>query len=129
MFNRVVLVGRLAADPELRYTPDGKAVATFRLAVNRPKREDGTQDADFIPVVVFRGKAEAVAEYCRKGRLLLIEGRLQQRRYETQAGEKRTTYEVVADQVRFFPDGRQREEQDGQEPETAPFDITDDLPF
>lgn len=151
MYNRVTLIGRLTADPELRHTQDGIAVATFRLAVNRPKRADGQQEVDFIPVVVFRKLAVTVSEYCRKGRLVLVEGSIRQRQYETQTGEKRTTYDVLAGRVQFLPDGR-RQEGDGEaEPvpndavvpapsgeadtppwDGAPIDIDindDDLPF
>lgn len=110
MYNRVTLIGRLAADPELRHTQDGVAVVTFRLAVNRPKRTDGQQEADFIPCVAFRKLAVTVSEYCKKGRLVLVEGSLRQRQYETQNGEKRTTYDVLAGRVQFLPDGRRQEE-------------------
>jgi len=116
VFNRVVLVGRLAADPELRHTQDGIAVVSFRLAVNRPKRADGQQEVDFIPCVAFRKLAVTVSEYCKKGRLVLVEGSLRQRQYETQSGEKRTTYDVLAGRVQFLPDGRRQEENGEAEP-------------
>lgn len=114
MYNRVTLIGRLTEDPELRYTPTGIAVVRFRLAVNRPKRSDGTQEADFIPVSAFRKVAVSVAEYCRKGRLVLVDGSLRQRQYETESGEKRTYYEVLAGTIRFLPDGRRQQEENGE---------------
>ena len=99
MFNRVILIGRLTRDPELKYTPQGTAVATFTLAVNRKFNKDET---DFIDIVIWRGQAENVAQYLSKGRLAAVEGRLQIRNYETQDGQKRRVAEVIADDVRFL---------------------------
>lgn len=101
MFNRVVLVGRMAVDPELSYTPSGVAVSKFRLAVNRPfKNAEGKNEADFIDCVAWRQAAEFTANYLGKGRLALVEGRLQVRSYDTQDGQRRKVAEVVADNVR-----------------------------
>jgi len=102
MLNRVILIGRLTRDPELRYTPNGTAVATFTLAVNRRFNKD---EADFIDIVVWRQSAEFVANYGSKGRLAAVEGRLQVRNYETKEGQKRKAAEVVADDVRFLDKG------------------------
>jgi len=99
MLNRVILIGRLTRDPELKYTPNGTAVATFSLAVNRRFNKDET---DFIDIVVWRQSAEFVANYGSKGRLAAVEGRLQVRNYETKEGQKRKVAEVVADDVRFL---------------------------
>ncbi|MBM5707777.1 single-stranded DNA-binding protein, partial [Listeria ivanovii] len=89
MMNRVVLVGRLANDVELKYTPSGVAVATFRLAVNRPfKNQNGDQEADFINIVVWRKPAENAANYLRKGSLAGVDGRVQTRNYEGQDGKR-----------------------------------------
>ena len=99
MLNRIILIGRLTRDPELKYTPQGTAVATFTLAVNRKFNKDET---DFIDIVVWRGQAENVAQFLNKGRLAAVEGRLQIRSYETQDGQKRRVAEVVADDVRFL---------------------------
>jgi len=107
MYNRIVLVGRLTKDPELRYTPSGKAVASFRLAVNRGRNDE----ADFLDVVVWERQAETVSQYCSKGKLVLVEGRLQKRQYDAQDGTRRTVYEVVASLVRFMPDGQRGGEQ------------------
>lgn len=98
--NTVVLIGRLARDPELRFTASGKAVATFSVAVNRPFSK--TNEADFFNIVVWGRIAENCANYLAKGRLVGIEGRLQSRSYETQTGERRYVTEVVANQVEFL---------------------------
>ena len=87
MINRVVLVGRLTKDPELRYTPNGIPVSTFTLAVNRTfTNRQGEREADFINCVVWRKQAENVANYLRKGSLAGVEGRIQTRSYEAQDG-------------------------------------------
>jgi single-strand DNA-binding protein len=101
MLNRVILIGRVANDPELKYTPSGVAVSTFRIAVNRPfKNQQGENEADFIDIVAWRQNAEFAANYLGKGRLVAVEGRLQIRSYTNQAGEKRRVAEVVCDTVR-----------------------------
>lgn len=104
MINRVVLVGRLTKDPELRYTPNtGIAVTTFTLAVNRSfTNQQGERDADFVPIVVWRNAAENCANYLRKGSLAGIDGRIQTRSYDTPEGQKRFVTEVVAENVRFL---------------------------
>lgn len=103
MLNRVVLIGRLTRDPELRYTQSGVAVASFTLAVNRNyKNAQGEQEADFIDIVVWRGQAEVCANHLNKGRLVAVEGRLQVRSYEAQDGQRRKVAEVVAESVRFL---------------------------
>lgn len=102
MLNRVILIGRLTHDPELKYTPNGVAVCKFTLAVNRKFNRDET---DFIDIVVWRGLAENCANYLNKGRLAAIEGRLQIRSYETQEGQKRKAAEVITDDVRFLDKG------------------------
>lgn len=102
--NRVVLIGRLTKDPELRFTPGkGTAVCTFNLAVDRRiKKENGSKDADFIPVVVWGKQAENTVNYVGKGRLIGISGRIQTRNYEAKDGTKRYVTEVVADEVQFL---------------------------
>jgi single-strand DNA-binding protein len=103
VLNQVVLIGRLTKDPELRYTPGGKAVATIRLAVDRgTTNPQGEKETDFIDVVVWERQAETVANYLQKGRLIAVQGRLQIRQYENQEGQKRERAEVVANQVRFL---------------------------
>jgi single-strand DNA-binding protein len=104
----VILVGRLTKDPELRYTQNGVAVATFTLAVNRPfANQQGEREADFINVQVWRKAAENTANYLRKGSLAGVDGRLQTRSYEGQDGKRVYVTEVVADSVQFLePKGK-----------------------
>jgi len=103
MLNRVVLVGRLTKDPDLRYTPSGVAVATFTLAVNRTfTNQQGEREADFINCVVWRKQAENVANYLKKGSLAGVDGRIQTRNYEAQDGRRVYVTEVVADSVQFL---------------------------
>ncbi|MBC7809148.1 MAG: single-stranded DNA-binding protein [Akkermansiaceae bacterium] len=104
-YNRIILIGRMVNDPELKYTPSGIAVTQFRLAVNRPlsseARSQGTQEqADFIDISTWRQSAEYAAQYLNKGRLVLVEGRLQIRDYVDKEGQKRKAAEVVADTVK-----------------------------
>ncbi len=103
MLNRVVLVGRLTKDPELRYTPSGAAVATFTLAVNRTfTNQQGEREADFINCVVWRRQAENVANFLKKGSLAGVDGRLQTRSYENQQGQRVYVTEVQAESVQFL---------------------------
>ena len=98
MLNRVVLMGRLTTQPELKTTPSGVAVTSFSIAVDRPGKE---KVADFISVVAWRSSAEFVCRYFGKGDPITVEGRIQVRNYTTQEGQKRNVVEVVADQVGF----------------------------
>ncbi len=100
--NRTILVGRLTKDPDLRYTPNGVAVATFTLAVNRQFKKDGQQEADFINIVVWKRIAENVANFLKKGSLTGVDGRLQTRNYEGQDGKRVYVTEVVAENVQFL---------------------------
>ncbi|WMT29132.1 single-stranded DNA-binding protein SsbA [Bacillus aerius] len=103
MLNRVVLVGRLTKDPELRYTPNGAAVATFTLAVNRTfTNQSGEREADFINCVTWRRQAENVANFLKKGSLAGVDGRLQTRNYENQQGQRVFVTEVQAESVQFL---------------------------
>lgn len=100
--NRIVLIGRLTADPELRYTSNGVATTSFTLAVDRPfTNSQGEKETDFINVVTWRGLAENCANYLKKGKLAAADGRLQIRNYEKD-GKKVYVSEVVADNVRFL---------------------------
>jgi len=100
----------MVADPELRFTPSGVAVANFRLAVNRPfANSQGEREADFIDIVAWRQSAQFAADYLRKGRLVGVEGRLQVRSYTTNDGQRRKVAEVVADSVRALDRGREGE--------------------
>ena len=101
--NRIMLIGNLAADPELRITQSGIACCTFRLAVQRRHANaDGTREADFLPIVTWRQTAEACKKYLAKGRKAAVEGSVQIRSYTAQDGTKRTITEVIADNVEFL---------------------------
>jgi single-strand DNA-binding protein len=103
MLNRIILIGRLVRDPELRYTPNGVATATFTLAVDRPfVNQKGERETDFIDIVTWRKLAEVCASHLGKGRLVAVDGRLQIRSYETSEGQRRRVAEVVAETVRFL---------------------------
>ncbi|WP_099158987.1 single-stranded DNA-binding protein [Virgibacillus ndiopensis] len=103
MLNRVVLVGRLTKDPDLRYTPNGVAVANFTLAVNRPfSNQQGNREADFINCVVWRRPAENLANYMSKGSMVGVDGRVQTRTFEGQDGKTVYVTEIVADSVQFL---------------------------
>jgi single-strand DNA-binding protein len=103
MLNRVVLVGRLTKDPELRYTPSGVAVATFTLAVNRTfANQQGEREADFLNCVIWRKQAENVANFLKKGSLAGVDGRVQSRSYEDQTGKRVYVTEIVAESVQFL---------------------------
>ena len=101
--NRVVLIGRLTANPELRFTASNNAVTTFSIAVDRNfKNEDGNKEADFINIVAWNKKAELIHQYLKKGDRVGIGGRLQVRKYQNERGENRYVTEVVADEVEFL---------------------------
>jgi single-strand DNA-binding protein len=98
--NKVILIGRLTHDPELRYTPNGQPVANFSLAVDRKLSK--TDETDFIPVVAWRRLAEICNEFLHKGKLVAIEGRLQVRSYEDKEGRRQRAFEVVADEMQML---------------------------
>jgi len=112
MLNRVVLIGRLTHDPELRYTPNGIPLAKFTLAVDRPfQANKKDKETDFIRIVCWRSLAERCKEHLGKGRLVAIDGRLQIRNWESTQGERRSTAEVYADDVRFLDRAPSRTEE------------------
>lgn len=118
MLNRIILIGRLTADPELKYTPSGIAVASFRVAVDRPMsaeaRSQGQErQTDFIDVVAWRQNAEFASQYLNKGRLIAVEGRLQIREYQTQDGQRRKAAEVVVDNLRGLDRPRETQGEGG----------------
>ena len=106
--NKVILLGNLTRDPELRYTPNGAAVASFGMAINRRYRqgEEWREEVCFVDIETWGRQAETVGEYLSKGNLAMVEGRLKWRSWETQDGQKRSKHEVVADNVQFMPRGR-----------------------
>ena len=101
MYNRAILIGRLVADPEMRTTPNGINVATFRIAVDRPFSKNAEKKADFITIVAWRQQAEFVCRYFSKGRAIGVEGSIQTRDYTDKDGNRRYSFEVVADRVFF----------------------------
>lgn len=102
-YNRVILIGNLTRDPELRYTPSGQAVCTLRLAVNRPYlNQQGERKTDFLNVIAWRKQAEKCAEYLTKGRAVAVEGRLQTRDWEGPDGQRRYAVDIVADRIVFL---------------------------
>lgn len=134
MLNKVILIGNLARDPELRYTQSGIAVATFTLAVNRPKTKDGAeQQPDWINIVAWRQTADIAANYLAKGRQCAVEGRIQTRSYDNQEGKRVFVTEVVAERIQLLgsKDGKNTEQQsDPFSTSGQPINISDDdLPF
>jgi single-strand DNA-binding protein len=104
-FNKVILIGNLTRDPELRYTPSGTPVVNFPLAVNRRYRQadEPKEEVCYVDIVVFGRQAEHCGQYLNKGDGAIVDGRLQQRRWETDDGQKRSKHEVVAQTVTFLP--------------------------
>lgn len=140
MMNRVVLVGRLTKDPELKYTQSGVPVANFTLAVNRPfSNQQGEKEADFINCIVWRKPAENVANFLKKGSLAGVDGRVQTRHYEGQDGKRVFVTEIVAESVQFLepknqgsqpPPKQQKQNGFKQQDTYGNIDISDDdLPF
>lgn len=130
MLNHIVLMGRLCADPELRRTNSGTPVTSFTLAVDRDfKNPNGEKEADFVPVIAWRNTAEFVSKYFKKGRMAVVEGRLQMRNWTDKGGNKRTTAEVVAENV-YFGDTKREDSRSQAEPEYEEIQEEDgDLPF
>lgn len=139
MLNRVILIGRLTADPTLRYSSNGVAVATFTLAVDRNyTKQDGKREADFLPIVTWRGLAENVANYLKKGYRTAVEGRIQTRTYENSEGKRVYVTEIMAENVQFLEpkkdnnssNSSQYKSEPKDDPFADPIDISDDdLPF
>lgn len=100
--NSVVLIGRLTRDPEVRYTGDQMAIASFSLAIDRPPRRDGTKETDFPRITVFGKQAENCEKYLAKGRLVGVQGRIQTGSYTNKNGDKVYTTDVVADRIEFL---------------------------
>ena len=121
MLNKIFLQGRLVADPELRHTQQGTPGASFRLAVDRDfkSQSTGERGADFINIVAWRSTAEFVSRYFNKGRMALVEGRLQMREYTDRDGNRRVAAEVVANNI-YFGDSRRDSQPAGGAPYGAP---------
>ena len=136
MFNKVILIGNLTRDPEMRYTPQGTSVCNFGIAVNRKYKQgdEMKEEVTYVNIVVFGKQGDACGQYLNKGKSVLVEGRLQERRWETEEGQKRSRHEVVAQNIRFLSSkGRSDTGAAGAssgEGESAPPDDTTDLePF
>lgn len=114
MLNRVTLMGRLVADPELRSTASNLSVCSFRIAVDRDYKKGDQKETDFIDIVAWRSTAEFVANYFNKGRMIAVDGRLQIRPWEDKDGNKRFATEVVADNVYFGDSRPNQNSQNGQ---------------
>ena len=133
MLNKTILMGRLTRDPELRRTQSGTAVASFTLAVDRDyKPQDGERETDFIDIVAWRGTGEFVSKYFTKGRMAVVEGRLQVRDWTDKDGNKRRSTEVLADSV-YFGDSKRSESGTPAEPsgefQELPEEEKGELPF
>lgn len=131
MLNKCFLLGRLTKDPEIRRTNGGTAVTSFTLAVDRDFKTNGEKETDFIDVVAWRNTAEFVSKYFSKGRMAIVEGRLQIRDWTDKNGNKRRTAEVVADNVYFGDSKREnREEPEYKQADLAEISEEDgELPF
>jgi len=105
--NKIILVGRVTRDPELRYTSNGKPVAKFGLAVDRPRVGGGDKETDFFDIVVWQKTAEFASKWATKGRLVAVDGRVEIRDYETQDGQKKRAWEVIANDLRLLDSGKQ----------------------
>lgn len=125
MLNKVILMGRLTKDPELRATNSGVSVATFSVAVDTGHGENKT--TDFINCVAWRNTAEFVSKYFTKGKMIILSGRISSRSYEDNNGHKKYVTEVVANEVQFGEGKKQ--ESDPNEDGFTPLDIDDDIPF
>ncbi len=131
--NKVILIGNLTRDPELRYTPSGTAMAKFGLAMNRKfkKGDEWTEEVTFVDIVVWAKQAETASEYLSKGRQVCIEGRLSLNQWQNDAGEKRSKLEVVAERVTFLGSGGGQRDSGGSRDQSfdksGPSD--DDVPF
>ena len=121
MLNKIMLMGRLTRDPELRHTGSGTAVASFSLAVERDFRDktSGQKTTDFIDIVAWRQTGEFVSKYFTKGRMAVVEGRLQMRDWQDRDGNKRRSAEVVADNVYFADSRRDGEQSSGYAPASS----------
>ena len=108
--NKIIILGRLTKNPEVRYTPSQKVVASFTLAVDRPfTTPDGKREADFIPVVVWGKAAELVGNSCAKGHRLLVEGRLQIRNFDAKDGTKHWVTEIISQNIEFIERKEQKD--------------------
>lgn len=142
-YNKIILLGRLTQDPELRYSSSGLAICSFRLAVNNKYTQNGEskEDTTFIDIVVFGKQGENSNQYLSKGKLALVDGKLQQRSWESQDGQKRSKHEVVAQNVTFMPrqsgdsypepfsNNAQQDTTNENQNNKEPINLNNDVPF
>lgn len=131
MLNVACIMGRVCNDLELKTTPNGVSVTSFTLAVDRSYAKSGTErQADFIPVVAWRGTAEFICKYFQKGRMMAVQGAIQTRTYTDKDGNKRKAFEVVASEVSFAGDkAAEKPGPAGSQGEFEEVETEDDLPF
>lgn len=127
--NKIFLIGNLTRDPELSETQSGISMCRFSVAVNRRRTGDGEQQTDFFNVTTWRGLAENVARFCKKGNKIAVTGSIQMRQYEANDGTKRTAVDVVAEDVEFLTPKPQENENPKKKPALEPFDDDSDIPF
>lgn len=128
-YNKVIICGHLTADPDCRQTQNGTPVASFRVAVNRKYSGAGQQQADFFPIVAWDKKAQFVSQYFRKGTPIFVEGRLQEREWTDQQGDKRKIIEIIAEDVNFVESKTAASDTSTTEPKYVDVSSDDDLPF
>jgi single-strand DNA-binding protein len=128
--NKVVLIGRLTRNPELRYAQSGKAFCTFTLAVDRRfSKQNNQPTADFIPCMAWDKLAEVIGNNLAKGRRVGVEGHLQTRTYDAKDGSKRSAFEVVVNELEFLDAKGQGQQNQGQFPPLSQSDMTEEIPF
>lgn len=126
--NKIIIIGNLTADPEMRFTVDGSAVTKYRVAVSRPPKSDGGESGvDFVPVVTFGRLAEISGEYLKKGKQVLVEGRLQVRSFTNSSGQNRWSTEVVGSSMKMLDKASGGVDQSGDIPMAASAGETDTL--
>lgn len=137
MYSKTILIGRLVADPELKQTQNGISVTSFCMAVDRPYQKDKERQTDFINLVAWRGTAEFINKFFSKGSMIGVDGRIQTRNYQDKDGNKRTAFEVLADNAFFVESAKQNGTSNAQQPSTPvpannnfqEVDNSEDLPF
>ena len=118
MLNQIVIAGRLVSDPQVEETEDGKKISTITVAVPRSyKNVDGTYDTDFIKCTLWNGIAESTAEYCKKGDIVGVKGRIQTGSYETEEGDKKYTMNVVAEKISFLSSSKSHDKEEDNDME------------
>lgn len=132
--NKVILIGNICKDPEISETNSGVAVCRFSIAVNRRRAsEDAEQQTDFFNVTAWRGLADTISRFCKKGNKIAVTGQIQIRTYEDREGAKRTSVDIIAEEVEFLSPKSNDEATTAEEPKKKPalqaFDDDSDIPF